>query len=154
MMRAMLSLVASLAASQAMALQPKACEFETASGDDFAWAGPVTDMGQGMVMQAYGSRSVWSSDTEVKFTLCASGQTLASVSQTNTEQDSWSSPVNYFEVMRDAIASPQSFTLKDMESQIRAAGGNALFYSADTEACGCAAFYPNLRGTKTPWSSQ
>ena len=152
--RALTILVAAFLPLQAMALDPKACEFKHVSGDDSAWAGPVTDMGQGIVMQAEGSRSLSSSGTEIKFTHCASGQTLASVSQSISEDDSWISPVNYVEVMRDAIASSQSFTMTDLESQIRAAGGNALVYLADTEACGCAAVYPDLRGTKTPWSSQ
>ena len=108
-------------------------------------------MGQGIVMQADGSESVWSTGTEVKFTQCASGQTLASMSLTTSEHESWSSPVNTFEVMRDAIASDQSFTMTDLESRIRAAGGNTEVYLADTEACGCAAFYPDERGGKTAW---
>jgi hypothetical protein len=57
-------------------------------------------------------------------------------------------------VMRDAIAASDSFTLTDMESRIRAAGGNALVYMADTEACGCAAFYPELRGGQVGWRAE
>jgi hypothetical protein len=136
---------------QAMALNPVACEFETVNGEDSAWAGPVTDMGQGIVMQADGNASFWSSGTLITFTHCATGQTLGSMSQNLTEHDSWTSPVNTYEVMRDAIAASDSFTMTDLESRIRAAGGNALVYMADTEACGCAAFYPELRGGKVAW---
>ena len=154
MKQASMTLVAVLLPLQAMALDPKACEFETVNGDDSEWAGSVTDMGQGIVMQADGSASVWSSGTEVKFTHCASGQTLASMSLTISEHDSWTSPVNTYEVMRDAIAASDSFTMTDLESRIRAAGGNAEVYMADTEAYGCAAFYPELRGDKVGWGAE
>ncbi len=149
-----MTLVAALLPLQAMALDPVACEFETVNGEDSAWAGPVTDMGQGIVMQSDGNASFWSSGSEVIFTLCATGQTLGSMSQNITEHDNWTSPVNTYEVMRDAIAASDSFTMAELETRIRAAGGNALVYIADTEACGCAAFYPELRGTKTAWSTQ
>ena len=154
MQSASIAVVTALLPLQAMALDPKACEFETVSGDDSAWAGPVTDMGQGIVMQADGSASFWSSGTLITFTHCASGQTLASVSLNITEHDSWSSPVNTYEVMRDAIAASDSFTMTDLESRIRAAGGNAEVYMADTEAYGCAAFYPELRGDKVGWGAE
>lgn len=149
-----MTLVAALLPLQAMALDPVACEFETVNGEDSAWAGPVTDMGQGIVMQSDGNASFWSSGSEVKFTLCATGQTLASMSLNITEHDTWTSPVNTYEVMRDAIAASDNFTMTDLESRIRAAGGNALVYMADTEACGCAAFYPELRGGQVGWRAE
>jgi hypothetical protein len=149
-----LAVVTGLWPLQAMALDPVACEFQTVNGEDSAWAGPVTDMGQGIVMQADGNASFWSSGSEVKFTHCATGQTLASMSLNITEHDNWTSPVNTYEVMRDAIAATGSFTFTDLETQIRAAGGNALVYMADTEACGCAAFYPELRGAQVGWRAE
>ena len=149
-----MTFAAALLPLQAMALDPMACEFKTVNGYDSAWAGPVTDMGQGIVMQADGNASFWSSGTLITFTHCASGQTLASMSLNITEHDSWTSPVNTYEVMRDAIAATDSFTMTDFESRIRAAGGNAEVYMADTGACGCAAFYPELRGTKLEWRAE
>lgn len=151
---ALIALATVMMSLQAMALDATACQSEQTSGDDVDWTGAVTDMGQGFVMQSTGQERVWAHTTQTVFTHCASGQTLQSVLVLGHDQDPNAHPVNPFEVMRDALAADQSFTLADVAAQINAAGGDASLSRATVEACGCAVFYPDQRGTKTAWSSQ
>jgi hypothetical protein len=153
-----------LAATVAAALEPAACldlwvnesslPLPDEDADNYrlrSQSGQVTDMGQGMVASRYENVLSGSRQEGVVFFHCTSGRTLTA------EIGSWRdghAPELYpdpIALMRAALDSPQVMTL----DEVRAAYLPHAWVSPPTgqESCGCAVFYPELRGNQTPFGS-
>ena len=94
---------------------------------------------------AYSSREI--------VTHCSSGQSL--MIGLATEADIAKRAQHARNIVRQAVISTEVVTLEELLQRLRTALGYAEFDSsvpADRETCACAAYYPDLRGTKEPWS--
>ena len=168
--------LAALLPLQAMALDPSACAGVVvnpapgelpppppADGSESPWLrheynAPV-DLGGGWVVWQYELASDAGTQFGAQVVDCTSG-VWASVVEAGQRPDE---PVNRIarlpaaDAFRAAIASDEVISLEAVLAQLSDAGANVgiePMHLADSEACGCAAFYPELRGTKTAWSSQ
>jgi hypothetical protein len=113
----------------------------------------VRDIGQGMVQElSRGSRETSGSE-RISFQHCASGQAINAVVSTWDENGSPVLP-NPRDIMMMAMESATTYTMAEIVSQMTAAGVDANLATWDRETCGCAVFYPQARGNKSPWSAQ
>ena len=112
-------------------------------------AGWPENLGSGMVSrpesfeQPDGSWRDWMVVTE-----CASGQSIA-IAVADYEQGA---AVNA--LVRSAIQSPEAITFADLARQLDRALGEAFIDQsrpANAETCPCQHYYPDLRGSKTPF---
>ena len=143
----LLALIMCLASTTAQALAPALPECYPYQEDvDAGWP---ENLGRGMVSrsesfrQPDGSWRDWMVVTE-----CASGQSIA-VAIADYEQGE---AVNA--LVRSAIQSPEVITLSDLAGRLDRALGEAFIdqsQPADVETCPCQHFYPDLRGSKTPF---
>lgn len=148
-------------ATVALALEPAICivhwqdgeaQAVVLGGPEVLWrseTGPAINMGQGLVAQEVFSDWVSHASREIQFQHCESGRTLVVLTRSLQAPD-----INVvvepdpYAVMRDALLSDYVFTLAEvagMFSWARVVGSDG------TESCGCAVFYPEQRGAKTPF---
>jgi hypothetical protein len=112
--------------------------------------GPVTDLGQGIVATVTRHVSMLGPDLRwgVHFDHCASGQgfhVVTSELHGNRLTELGRDPV---EVMRAAMASHRAITMAEIAAGF---GDFARMNPAGPEVCGCAAYYPDLRGERMPY---
>jgi hypothetical protein len=111
----------------------------------------VRDIGQGMVQElSTGTRETSGSD-RVAFQHCATGQYVSAVMATWDASGSALAPANPYDIMMLAMESPTAITLAEVVERMVAAGVDAELNTWDRETCGCAQFYPEARGDKSPW---
>ena len=168
--------IAALLPFHALALQPSACAFVRLDpdpadgpppppppGEAFLWlrdeAKAPVDLGAGWVLHQYEFSSNSGSQFGAKVVDCASGTGVIVVEGAQIPQGQINiiARLTAEDAFRAAIASDQVVSLDGVLAQLSAAGaevGPDTMHLADFESCGCAAFYPELRGTKTAWSSQ
>lgn len=119
-------------------------------------SGPAYNEGQGLVAQGWSTESPpFSGARGMSIEHCASGAGLNVTAQVWGEYGTTPEEVlNPLDVLRAAMASPEQITFDDLAARYQAEGMWVERTSSTGESCGCAAFYPELRGTKTPWRSQ
>jgi hypothetical protein len=116
--------------------------------------GLAHDLGGGLVLiteHLTDSSGAYSSRETV--THCSSGQSI--MIGIGTEADIAAGAQHARDIVRQAAVSTEVVTLGELLERLRAALRHAEFDSsaaADRETCPCAAYYPDLRGTKEPWS--
>ncbi|MES2815866.1 MAG: hypothetical protein V4720_13280 [Pseudomonadota bacterium] len=153
MQRIFLLSIACFSAGTALALDADQCPVERHPDSLVDGPMPPRDLGDQVVMQvSYGAIS-WDDDSAIKFTDCASGETLRTLSR-------WWMPMGLpsdrpeetaFKVMGEMIARSKDQAF-EKAVEAGAVTGDAVVISNDgQETCGCAAFYPELRGDKRPW---
>ena len=152
-MRLMASLIAALtaAASAAVALEAGECPAERHADSQTEVASPPRDLGANIVMQVSYGPIVWGEDSVIKFTNCASGETLRTQHRMWMKIGSADPETGAFTVMQASIVQwPDTVFEKTVESAALT-GDTASIGNDGRETCGCAAFYPDLRGEKEPW---
>ena len=143
----LLALTLCLLSTTAPALSPPlpVC-YPYQEGADAGWP---ENLGSGMVSrsesyeQPDGSWRDWMVVTE-----CASGQSIAVAIEDYNQGEA----VNA--LVRSAIQSPEVFTVRDLARRLDRALGEAFIdqsQPANVETCPCQHFYPDLRGSKTPF---
>ena len=149
--------LAGLLATPAMALDPARCEWERAGYSEYERTHPVTDLGGGMVVQfverddAHAARDGLRVTDVTDFDLCISGRTIEV--EGDHAPSTWEPLPRASEIVYDAVSAVETVTLERLRDRLRAAGFEARIRSAPREeSCGCAVFYPELRGDKLPWT--
>lgn len=137
-----------------LAVEPMDCEMEASGEGGYALLGIPTDLGGGFVTHDHTLAIPGTFETRVIITDCASGQNLSALSSARVDDRIVSAPIDPVEVMQAALTSPETFSLGDVLAQMQNAGVNADIGGLDIEICGCAVFYPALRGDKPSWSAQ
>ena len=168
--------LAALLPLQAIALEPAACAMVRLNpdpadgpppppipGEEMLWLRdedkvPV-DLGAGWVLRQYEFSSNSGVQAGAKVTDCASGTGVIVVEAAQIPEGPFNiiARLSAEDAFRAAIASDQVVSLDAILAQLSAAGaevGVDTMHLADTETCGCAAFYPELRGDKFEWSPQ
>ena len=119
--------------------------------DQAAHLGVAINAGQGLVVQGWGTDPSWlSGSTGLTIEHCASGEGINVTAQ--TWSDFGSIPEEYhnpYDILRAAMDSPDSVTFDDLVARFDALGMSATRTSSQQESCGCAVYYPELRGSKT-----
>lgn len=119
--------------------------------------GPAVNLGEGWVLQQYEVSGSAGTQLGAQVVDCASG-TGAIVVEGTRGQGEAVSPITRLsaqDAFAAAIASDQVMSIDDVLAQLTAAGANSgpdRLQSPAAEACGCAVFYPALRGAKSPWT--
>jgi hypothetical protein len=134
----------------AMAQDARVCLESIYSQDLHIEVTDVRDIGQGFVQQlSTGSRPTSGSE-RIAYEHCASGQAISAVMSTWDENGRPVLP-NPQDIMMSAMGSTATFSMADVVAQMTAAGVDARLMTLTRETCGCAVFYPEARGDKTPW---
>ena len=135
----------------AAALDLGMCDMYVQNGDESFSTEPAEDLGGGIVMQEQIHRNGGAGSNEQSFEHCASGKAIRAVYLSSGGQETIKADINPAELVRKAIAAKRVVSLQQLTSQMNRAGAAATLTDSNTETCGCARFYPDLRGTKTPW---
>ncbi len=109
------------------------------------------DLGGGLVAQSLHAGSEGDVSTHVNFHHCASGGFIRATVSRSTDGEAYSAPTDPADLVREAIASPVTFDLEGVVELLRSRGIEAELLPSEFESCGCAVFYPELVGDKTPW---
>jgi|AACY02.16.fsa_nt_gi hypothetical protein len=149
-LRPLLALGLALAAPVALLAQeltPEACVVER---DGAPLADLPVDLGSGFVAQYFHpGASDLVPDGFVMIAECASATRLvAGLPLTETGRRT---PEDVLTVMRAALASDEAQTGQQIASALTLIGAPAQLRSAESETCGCAAYYPEAQGDKAPW---
>ena len=136
------------------ALDPLACEMEASTQGGFAKLAAPTDVGSGFVAHVATLAIPGTYTTRVILTDCASGQSIEALTRSETDSQTVIAPLDPVAVLQAAIAAPETFGFDDVLTQLQDAGVSVELRMRDTETCGCAAFYPDLRGDKPAWSTR
>jgi hypothetical protein len=151
-MRAAAALIALLLPASTLAQDASVCLQSIYSVDLHIVVNEVRDIGQGMVQQlSTGSRPTSGSE-RIAFEHCASGQAINAVMSTWDENGHPLPPANPYDIMMMAMESATTFSMGDVVAQMTAAGVDAELMTLTVETCGCAVFYPEALGSKTPRS--
>ncbi len=110
----------------------------------------VRDIGQGMVQELSRGTRETSGTERISFQHCASGQAINAVMSAWDENGSMVL-VNPRDIMMRAMESANTFSLAEVVAMMTEAGADADLSTWDRETCGCAQFYPEARGGKSPW---
>jgi hypothetical protein len=165
MIRPLLALL--LAASPALALDSIKCHFDRHRegygtmpvetilpmpdevGDIWlrSYRGQPTDMGNGMVATDYAEDSLLRGEQGTYFDHCPSGTGFRVVTWRREGDRETSLGQDAGRVVHDAMASEQAFTM----AEIAALLGSDDAYRLEMESCGCAAYYPEMRGDRLPY---
>jgi len=137
-----------------LALEPLDCEMEASGEGGYSGLAAPADLGQGFVGHVATLAIPGTFSTEVVMTDCASGQTIHAVTRSETEGQTVVAAVDPVAVLQAAIAAPETIGLDDVVAVLLDAGVVAVLRPRDTQTCGCAVFYPELRGDKPAWSMQ
>jgi hypothetical protein len=169
-----LAIALAVAASPALALDPSACVRvvqDPAPGErpgppDASGIAPYfrseqklpVDLGGGWVAEPYEVASEVGTQIGTRVIDCASGTNLTVVEQARSPENRviFDARIRAIPAMREAIAAPEAITVRALVARLEAGGANVGRDQnrKDVEACGCAAFYPSLRGGKTTWSAR
>jgi len=132
-------------------VEPAQC---VATADGTAFSDPPRDLGQGFVAQHYyAGASSQIPDAFVIIAECDSDAFLIAAmallpeGQRRTADD-------IIGAMEQALASEEEVSGVDLAYRLTAIGAPAQLRRSDAERCGCAAFYPGMRGDKTPWEAR
>mgnify|MGYP006280283903 CR=1 FL=1 len=122
------------------------------SGETPVSEAPI-DLGEGFVAQHYfGEATDEVPDAFVLITECATGTRLiAAMPEIDGERRTAEEIIG---LMREALALDEPLTGQRIAAALTRSGAPAQLRSATTETCGCAAFYPDALGNKTPWSAE
>lgn len=161
--------VALLLATPAAALEPRECNvfqihpdygllpFEEllplpGEGDDFfirGATGPITDLGAGIVATAGSTEHRFHGDEGLLIDHCASGQGFHVTLREWSPLGERRLALDPTALMIDLIAAPESHSLDEARQRFGDFAGPMLAHRI--ESCGCAAFYPELRGDREPY---
>ena len=83
---------------------------------------------------------------------CPSGKTLRAISGPNSlpGHDPRSANAMY-DTIDEAIGSPEPVSLRELQRRLKAQDIRTKRFTSKTESCACQAYYPQARGTKTPY---
>jgi hypothetical protein len=109
------------------------------------------DLGGGFVEQHFHSGADGEVSTHANLDHCESGFSIRATMSRSNDSGTYEAPTNPADLLREAISSPETFELEEVVEMLRSHGIEAETRSSELESCGCAAFYPELRGPKTPW---
>jgi hypothetical protein len=158
-----------LAAQPALALDPAECVVERQRDDlgripveemePMEWEvgdiflrssdGHVTDLGGGIVVTEWLVEYATYGSQGVTFDHCASGQSFVVETHVWSETGERRLTIDPIATMQDLIASPEAVTLERASSRFVGFAGPVR--SDGRQTCGCAAFYPELRGDLEPF---
>lgn len=142
--------LAVFAATAAWAVAPEECLI----GDPARpYADVPQDLGGGLVLQRFVQGE---GDEELNVSIvvfCQSSEQIEAITRQNGRVTGSHDAVTASVLA--ALASSEPVTMSDLRDRVEATGTPTSYQSAhDAERCGCAAYYPELRGAKTPWSPQ
>lgn len=139
----------------ALALEPQECARSVTGFGEHGLTHLSVDMprdlGGGFVEQHLHSGAEGEVSTHANIEHCATGSFIRATVSRSTGSESYEAPADPAELVREAIGSPDTFTLDEVVELLRSRGIEAEMISTDFESCGCAVFYPELVGDKTPW---
>jgi hypothetical protein len=137
-----------LPAAPAWAVEPQECLI----GDPARpYADVPEDLGGGLVLQRFVQGE---GDEELNVSIvvfCPSSEQIEAITRQNGRVTGSHDAVTASVLA--ALVSSEQVTMADLRDRVEATGTPTSYQRAHgTERCGCAAFYPELRGDKTPWS--
>jgi hypothetical protein len=137
-----------LSAAPAWAVSPEECLM----GDPARpYADVPEDLGGGLVLQRFVQGE---GDDELNVSIvifCPSSEQIEAITRQNGRTTG--SHDSVMASVLAALASAERVTMADLRARVEAAGTPTSYQGAHgAERCGCAAFYPELRGDKSPWS--
>ena len=145
-----------LATTPALALEPAECFVQVREdridGNGVTTyidrsTGPVVDLGGGMVATRYGDDGGDFGEEGMTIDHCASGRGFRVITRLwGTDSSDMTLDQDPIAYVQAAQASSKAFSLEDLASTLR----TGMLYGPDGETCGCAAFYPELRGDRSP----
>lgn len=139
----------------ALALEPQECARSLTGfgrlGLTHLSAEAARDLGGGFVEQHFHSGAEGEVSTHADFEHCATGRSIRATISRTTDQEAYEAPVDPSDLVREAIGSSDTYTLEEVVELLRSRGIEAETVASDFESCGCAVFYPELVGSKTPW---
>ena len=142
------SLVASAASAQEIG--PEACLIDR---DGAAMAELPVDLGDGFVAQSFAEGLV--PRLEAPFVIlnqCESDAFLLTRRPLLPDGERQGAD-EVIGAIRAALASEAEFTVLELARRLTALGAPSQLRQSAGERCGCAVFYPELRGDKTPWEA-
>lgn len=144
---------AALSPISAAALDRTDCVFDTREGSVVVSSNFVNDVGQGFVVQTYQYSDRPNSSIDI-IDHCPTGQRItADLANIGDYLVTAETPLpTPREVLEDAMAASQVYSFEDVRALIEASGTPATLATLAMESCGCAVFYPQARGNRTPWS--
>jgi hypothetical protein len=113
------------------------------------------DLGGGWVSQPYVATAEAGSQTGANVMHCESGNAVGVVTLAvgSDGAEIVAAAVDVAAVFRAAIASPEATGIDDILAELEAGGARVQPIAPDgREGCGCAVFYPDLRGDKAAWA--
>jgi hypothetical protein len=109
------------------------------------------DLGDGFITYHLEVSAIEGSSTATLFEHCATGRSIQATIRRGGWEPTYLAPVDPAELVREAIASPATFSLEEVVDLLRSQGIEAETRSSEFEECGCAVFYPELVGDRRPW---
>ena len=145
----------------ALAADPHQCIRQVIAGDWSMMITPPYDLGGGLVQELNGfstgyaiERATNSAHVALNIVECSTGRQVGALTHVSRDGADVSLPAeadlvvkNYHKINKDA-------GLDEYTNQFEASGLQVAWNIVAQETCGCAVFYPELRGDKAPWSGQ
>ncbi|EAR50423.1 NADH dehydrogenase subunit J [Oceanicola granulosus HTCC2516] len=149
MRSATLALLCLPVTAAAQAADPLQC----VRGGDVPLGHAPVDLGDGLVAQEHFAGSVDEvPDGVVDFAHCESGGRLL-VALPPGEDGTRPQADDVIAVMQGAMAEDEEIPVERLATYFTSVGAPAQVRVSDAETCGCAVFYPDAVGDKTPWSA-
>ena len=105
--------------------------------------------GYAMDLVEYGPNNVdWKAELGAEINECATGRLLVIESSYSANDEQYIRLFDFLDSQRESTN-----TLDQVRNLARNAGFSATMFTDDEERCGCATFYPELRGDKTPFDA-
>lgn len=82
---------------------------------------------------------------------CASGRAVTARGQWDVDDARPDHAENVRDALEDFVFSPKAYTYRQIVSGLKKRGIKARTTTLKTESCGCSVFYPDQRGTRTPY---
>ena len=109
------------------------------------------DLGDGFITYHLQRSVTGEQSTTALFEHCATGRSIQATIWRGGWDAAYDAPADPADFVREAIASPETFSLDEVVVLLRSQGIEAETRSSEVEDCGCAVFYPELVGDRRPW---
>jgi hypothetical protein len=139
-------------------LTAEVCQQNSGDGGHHSFGEEPLDMGSGFVLYEGSFSYEGNLDHSLRMIHCQSGKSIAAATFVREGQEIVVDDVKQEakNFLIQAVSSDETFSLSDLRAGLSKIGAKAKLddEAATKEVCGCALFYPTLRGDKEPYEAR